>query len=688
MRKAMRALTVLSLFGLGLGSVTSCGPDAKSISLTVDGKAVENGGSITVDQAVPFTLKATIANGSEDDQIVWATNAASAFTFSAQVGEEITVTPNTATATGYTISASLQGDRTVTTAFNVIVTEGETKYSLDVDTSKMQTEYVQGDFFSTSGMEVYGVESINGHEISRYELGATEYTIDLTNGTRLEEIGTVTVHVNPVDQTYEAGSFTIAVVENPAWDFVNFMQDLADNGYTGLYSDDGQHVYTGSLVTEDYYFNLRTSMYYRNEASGVRSYEIGGEQVIEVRDAGNVFKNYKNQTDLKDFVKTATNATASLSDWEPEYSTDIDVYTSSGHEFYVLNSDASNFLASIYGYDSLSLDGVNILPVSVEATFIDDANSLAQFVFLVTYQGQQLLAGYEFLGTIDADMQAAIAEIDSVIDAKDPSNFTAYDETYTNPFFQVAVEGIGGADTVAYTTSSDSTYIVTPTSVEARFYDLETKAYNVFGHGILDSEYTFTDDGGEVHNLSSGALRYEITANPNTGEVTAFNIGVESDPDITSTDAFGYRWTDMPLLSQDFWKYYTFDSLEAAPVYDDDGVNIIEYEQRYVFGIHGDDIEFTESLNAIDYAFQYNIEQAGLLPFKVEVALVAHYDPDDLNEPSGLSAEITYWATETRSGGLYYVLRAESDASIEQTYWDTNVFPALDKVGETTEPAA
>ena len=688
MRKAMRALTVLSLFGLGLGSVTSCGPAEKSISLTVDGKAVENGSSVTVNQAVPFTLKATLANGSEEDQIVWRTNAASAFTFSAQVGEEITVTPNTATTTGYTISASLQGDNTVTTAINVIVTAGETKYSLDVDTSDMKTEYVQGDFFSTEGMEVYGVESINGQEINRYELGATEYTIDLTNGTRLEEVGTITVHVNPVDQTYAAGSFDISVVENRAWGFVNFMQDLADNGYMGLYSDDSGYVYTSNFVTDDFYFDLRTGMYYRNETSGVRQYEIGGEEALEVRDAGNVYKNYKNQTDLKDFIKTATNATSSLDEWLPEYSTGIEVYTNSGYEFYVLNSDASNFLASIYGYDSLSLDGVNILPVSAEVTFIDDANSVAQIIFFVSVQGQQLMAGTEFLGTLDQETRAEIAEIDSIITAKDPSNFTAYDSAYTNPLFQAAVEGIGGAQTVAYTTTSKSTYIVTPTSVEARFFDLESGAYNVFGHGILDSDYTFTDDYGEVHNLTSGALRYEITANPTTGEATAFNIGVESDPDITSTDDFGYRWTDMPLLSKDFWKYYTFDSLESLPVYDDDGKNIIEYTDTYTFGIHGSDIEFTESLNAIDYAFQYNIEQSGLTPFKVEVSLVAHFDPDNLKAPSGVSAEITYWATDSRDGRLYYILRAESDASIEQTYWDTNVFPVLDKVGETTEPAA
>ena len=692
MRKAMRALTVLSLFGLGLGSVTSCGPSEKSISITVDGTAVENGSSVTVNQAVPFTLKATLANGSEEDQIVWRTNAASAFTFSAQVGEEITVTPNTATTTGYTISASLQGDNTVTTAINVIVTAGETKYSLDVDTSDMKTEYVQGDFFSTEGMEVYGVESINGQEINRYELGATEYTIDLINGTRLEEVGTITVHVNPVDQTYQAGSFDIAVVENKAWDFVNLMQNFADNGFAELYADTATgQVYYSALNTPDYYLELNSGMYYKAENNTVRGYQLASDKTTKetiVIDTGNVYKNYKNQTDLKDFVKTMKRSNSAVSDWSAEYSTGIQVYTSSGYEVYVLNNDASNFLASIYGYDSLAIGGV-FLPVSVEATFLDPEQTVIQFSFYVSYQGQQLIAGYEFLAAIDDQIKSLVTEADAIIAAKDESNFVSYDGTYVNEFLQIALEGLGGAEKLAYSTTNDSSYIVTPTVAEARFLDSESGLFNVIGEGIIDSEHTYTDDEGEVYNLEAGAVGYQIAINPQTGSATAVNVDKESDPDVTSTSQLGRRWTDMPLLSEDYWKYYAYESCTyLSPVYDDNGENIEEYTDIYRFGIHGSDIEFTESLEALDYVYQYTLAQAGLAPYKVEVSLIVHYSPDDTKNPVDITASVMYWISEDSSGRLGYVLSAETSNDVPETFWESDILGAFDKVGETTEPAA
>ena len=37
MKKSLKALAVLSLFGLGLGSVTACGGSSKSITISVNG---------------------------------------------------------------------------------------------------------------------------------------------------------------------------------------------------------------------------------------------------------------------------------------------------------------------------------------------------------------------------------------------------------------------------------------------------------------------------------------------------------------------------------------------------------------------------------------------------------------------------------------------------------------------------
>ena len=116
MKKSLKALAVLSLFGLGLGSVTACGGSSKSITISVNGTAVGNGESVNVTETSIFTLNATVDNGSEDDVVVWSTNSPSAITFSSHSGAEITATANTPTTTGWVVAATLESDSTVTTA--------------------------------------------------------------------------------------------------------------------------------------------------------------------------------------------------------------------------------------------------------------------------------------------------------------------------------------------------------------------------------------------------------------------------------------------------------------------------------------------------------------------------------------------------------------------------------------------
>ena len=120
MKKSLKALAVLSLFGLGLGSVTACGGSSKSITISVNGTAVGANG-VHVNELSTVTFSATIDGGAETDTVVWATNSVSAFTFSSTTGNEVTATANTPSTTGYVVSATLEGDASVTSSITVFI---------------------------------------------------------------------------------------------------------------------------------------------------------------------------------------------------------------------------------------------------------------------------------------------------------------------------------------------------------------------------------------------------------------------------------------------------------------------------------------------------------------------------------------------------------------------------------------
>ena len=219
MKKSLKALAVLSLFGLGLGSVTACGGSSKSITISVNGTAVGNGESVNVTETSIFTLNATVDNGSEDDVVVWSTNSPSAITFSSHSGAEITATANTPTTTGWVVAATLESDSTVTTAITVIVDEATRTYSISVDTTSAKTTFFQGETFSTQGLVVNETEYINGTEGDTVELGSSEYTTSIAVGTTLDTLGSQTVTVTSnVDESLTA-TYVINVVENPLANF-------------------------------------------------------------------------------------------------------------------------------------------------------------------------------------------------------------------------------------------------------------------------------------------------------------------------------------------------------------------------------------------------------------------------------------------------------------------------------------
>ena len=138
--KKMKLIAAMSLVGLGLSGLSGCSNSAveeTSISISVNGTAVEANGNVSVDELTPFTLKATVNNGGADDVVSWGSSTPNAFTFSSLTGLETTATANYASSTPITIFAQLQDDASVKTTINVTVNSVELTYKLSVDTSEM-----------------------------------------------------------------------------------------------------------------------------------------------------------------------------------------------------------------------------------------------------------------------------------------------------------------------------------------------------------------------------------------------------------------------------------------------------------------------------------------------------------------------------------------------------------------------
>ena len=114
-KKHARLLTVLTAFGLGLGSIASCGAGASSspITLTCDSKEINLSETFEAKLGKYYTFEANIDTEKnpqfKDAEIVFSNDAESAFEFSAD-GNYLKFA---AIKTGsFTISASVKGDET------------------------------------------------------------------------------------------------------------------------------------------------------------------------------------------------------------------------------------------------------------------------------------------------------------------------------------------------------------------------------------------------------------------------------------------------------------------------------------------------------------------------------------------------------------------------------------------------
>lgn len=289
-KKHARLLTVLTAFGLGLGSIASCGAGASSspITLTCDSKEINLSETFEAKLGKYYTFEANIDTKKnpelKDAEIVFSNDAESAFEFSAD-GNYLEFA---AIKTGsFTISASIKGDETTKVNVKLKVSDAAKKeYKAIVDTTAAKLIFKQGDAFTSEGIVVYKTLVVDGEPSAvRSALDASEYTVSIPEGKILEsKQSALEVKITPNDASLEPVTYTIKVTSNPAYRINSFFSGLTENNY-GVYavnqnSSGKLYVYPTFGINENYIVNYDGSMAYsvvqdkEGEAATLHRYEM------------------------------------------------------------------------------------------------------------------------------------------------------------------------------------------------------------------------------------------------------------------------------------------------------------------------------------------------------------------------------------------------------------------------------
>lgn len=289
-KKHARLLTVLTAFGLGLGSIASCGAGASSspITLTCDSKEINLNETFEAKLGKYYTFEANIDTEKnpqfKDAEIVFSNDAESAFEFSAD-GNYLEFA---AIKTGsFTIFASVKGDETTKVNVKLHVSDvAKKEYKATVDTTAAKLIFKQGDAFTSEGIVVYKTLVVDGEPSAvRSVLDASEYTVSIPEGKILEsKQSALEVKITPNDTNLEPVTYIIKVTSNPAYRINSFFSGLAENNY-GIYTvnqnSSGQlYVYPTFGINENYIVNYDGSMAYsvvqdkEGEAATLHRYEM------------------------------------------------------------------------------------------------------------------------------------------------------------------------------------------------------------------------------------------------------------------------------------------------------------------------------------------------------------------------------------------------------------------------------
>lgn len=410
--KKMRLIAAMSLVGLGLSGLSGCAnlPGGEtnettkaSISISVNGTAVEANGSVSVDELTPFTLKATVNNGDADDVVSWGSSTPNAFTFSSSTGLETTATANYASSTPITLFAQLQDDASVKTTINVTVNPVELTYKLSVDTSAMDLSYDLGDTFSSDGLVVILTGYAGETAQDPVEIGSDEYELSIADGTLLETAGQVEVTVTADEYEAEPAKFSITVEDNPLYPLQRNLAALEDeNSLTTIeYSNGSQSPTYSSMVSSwnGFALNTGTKSLYQETADGLRKFTVnaGEGNSFSLTDAGYIYDSYD--------VSTLT-AREML---DMDMATTADVFASLPLDG--LKITESNDEVVVYDVDSgetydavLSLSGYSALE--------DNATFLMQKGAMSTYTLDVTISAFDDLSTvIEIDYTSDLNEI-------------------------------------------------------------------------------------------------------------------------------------------------------------------------------------------------------------------------------------------------------------------------------------
>ena len=410
--KKMKLIAAMSLVGLGLSGLSGCAnlPGGEtnettkaSISISVNGTAVEANGSVSVDELTPFTLKATVNNGDADDVVSWGSSTPSAFTFSSSSGLETTATANYASSTPITLFAQLQDDASVKTSINVTVNPVELTYKLSVDTSAMDLSYDLGDTFSSDGLVVILTGYAGETAQDPVEIGSDEYELSIADGTVLETAGQVEVTVTADEYEAEPAKFSITVEDNPLYPLQRNLAALEDeNSLTNIeYSNGSQTPTYSSMVSSwnGFALNTGTKSLYQETADGLRKFTVnaGEGNSFSLTDAGYIYDSYD--------VSTLT-AREML---DMDMATTADVFASLPLDG--LKITESNDEVVVYDVDTgETFDAV--LSLSGYSALEDNAAYLKQMGVMSTYTLDVTISAFDDLSTvIEIDYTSDLNEI-------------------------------------------------------------------------------------------------------------------------------------------------------------------------------------------------------------------------------------------------------------------------------------
>lgn len=597
--KKMKLIAAMSLVGLGLSGLSGCSNSAveeTSISISVNGTAVEANGKVSVDELTPFTLKATVNNGGADDVVSWGSSTPNAFTFSSSTGLETTATANYASSTPITLFAQLQDDSSVKTTVNVTINPAEREYQLSLNVPEDLKTFTQGDAFTTNGLEVMVQETINGNVTDSYLISAEEYTVSIPEGTVLKDAGRQTVTVTATDESFGSATYDITVTENVNWGVISTLNSFVSDGYvecTIMKYEGKDTLIPYKYVNDEWIIDEKNGFYYHFDGDQINAYELydyASDNAPILAYTNVVYDNGELQDDFEQFKKDISQYGSTVTDWDSSMASGISYDATT--QMYTLTGNAKDFFNNLGGYNT------NVTP---QLGFVEQYGTI-----VVDYYFQNKLYDEKIFATLtDAELEYIDTYYTDVISSKDATH-------YTEKYFQTQSAGFGMVDVffdqmsgdstgLAYTSlATNATYTINPNYAVCT----ETSGYT-FGYYAVSEDSLF--EGDETQTVIKPGL---LIVESQNGEDVPYGF-----PEGTQLSDVAKFWDELNVgLSQNrkFYFLSRVDDLEfvgGATGY------------AFVFTATGTDLGFIDDCANMEFGYDLSSSTQGVEDYKVEVSI-------------------------------------------------------------------